>query len=139
KLYASLFDNSSIAGILKYTAGENEPEGTVKHAQFTLNGQVFMAMDSEPHAFVFNEAISFFVSCETQEEIDYFWNKLTADGGQESQCGWLKDKFGVSWQIVPLILMQLMEDKDKAKAGRVMQAMMKMKKIEIEKLKEAAE
>jgi predicted 3-demethylubiquinone-9 3-methyltransferase (glyoxalase superfamily) len=138
-LYTSLFHDSSIAGILKYTAGEDQAEGTVKHAQFLLNGQVFMAMESSGHSFVFNEAISFFVSCETQEEIDYFWNKLTADGGQESRCGWLKDQFGVSWQIVPSVLMQLLEDKDKAKAGRVMQAMMEMKKLEIEKLNQAAE
>jgi predicted 3-demethylubiquinone-9 3-methyltransferase (glyoxalase superfamily) len=139
KLYTSVFDNSSITGILKYTAGEDQPAGTVKHAQFSLNGQVFMAMESVGHSFEFNEAISFLVSCDTQEEIDHFWNKLTADGGQESQCGWLKDKFGVSWQIVPPVLMQLLEDKDQARAGRVMQAMMKMKKLDIKILKEAAE
>lgn len=136
--YTSLFDDSSITGILKYTAGENQAEGTVKHAQFSLNGQMFMAMESSGHSFVFNEAISFFVSCETQEEIDYFWNKLTADEGQESQCGWLKDKFGVSWQIVPPVLPQLLGDRDQVKAGRVMQAMMKMKKLDIKTLKQAA-
>ena len=136
--YTSLFDNSSIAGILKYTAGENEVEGTVKHAQFSLNKQVFMAMESSmPHAFVFNEAISFFVNCETQEEIDYFWNKLTADGGQESMCGWLKDKFGVSWQIIPPVLGKMMGDKDRAKARRAVQAMMQMKKIIIADLQKA--
>ena len=137
-LYTSLFDNSSIEGILKYTAGEDQAEGTVKHAQFKLNGQVFMAMESSGHSFEFNEAISLFVSCDTQEEIDRLWNKLIADGGSESRCGWLKDKFGVSWQIVPPVLMQLLEDKGKAKAGRVMQAMMKMIKLDIEKLKQAA-
>jgi predicted 3-demethylubiquinone-9 3-methyltransferase (glyoxalase superfamily) len=137
--YTSVFDNSSITGILKYTAGENQAEGTVKHAQFSLSGQIFMAMESMPHPFIFNEAISFFVSCKTQEEIDYFWQKLTAEGGQESMCGWLKDKFGVSWQIVPPVLGELLADKDPAKAKRVMQAMMQMKKIIIADLEKAYE
>ncbi len=136
--YTSVFDNSSISGILKYSAGEHDVEGTVKHAQFSLGGQMFMAMDSSgPHSFVFNEAISLFVSCKNQEEIDYFWQKLTSDGGQESMCGWLKDQFGVSWQIVPPVLLELHADKDPAKAGRVMQAMMKMKKIIIADLEKA--
>lgn len=140
KLYTSVFDNSSITGILKYTTGENEPEGTVKHAQFSLGKQVFMVMDSSgPHDFKFNEAISFYVSCNTQKEIDYFWNKLTAGGGQESMCGWLKDKFGISWQIVPPVLGELLADKDPKKAGSVMQAMMKMKKIIIADLEKAYE
>jgi len=138
--YTSLFDNSSISGILKYTAGEHDVEGTVKHAQFSLHGQMFMAMDSSgPHSFVFNEAISLFVSCKTQEEIDHFWQKLTTGGGQESMCGWVKDKFGVSWQIVPPVLGQLLADKDRAKAARAMQAMMKMKKIIIADLEKASE
>lgn len=138
KLYTSLFDNSSINGILKYAAGENEPEGTVKHAQFKLSGETFMVMDSSyPHQFQFNEAISFFVSAKTQDEIDFYWNKLTADGGEESMCGWLKDKFGVSWQIIPPVLMELMSSKDKVKAGKAMQAMMKMKKIIIADLENA--
>jgi predicted 3-demethylubiquinone-9 3-methyltransferase (glyoxalase superfamily) len=136
--YTSVFDNSSISGILKYTAGEHDIEGTVKHAQFSLNGLMFMAMDSSgPHSFVFNEAISFFVSCKTQGEIDHFWQKLTGGGGQESMCGWLKDQFGVSWQIVPPVLGEMLADKDKTKAGRVMQAMMKMKKIVIADLENA--
>jgi predicted 3-demethylubiquinone-9 3-methyltransferase (glyoxalase superfamily) len=137
--YTSVFDNSSISGILKYTAGENEPEGTVKHAQFSLYGQMFMAMDSSfPHGFKFNEAISFFVACKTQEEVDKYWEKLTADGGQESRCGWLKDKFGISWQIVPDALGRLMNDPDRARAKRVMDAMMKMDKIIIADLEKAA-
>lgn len=136
-LYTSVFDNSSVEGILKYGPGEQDPEGTVKHAQFRLNDQVFMAMDSAgPHNFTFTEALSFFVNCNTQEEIDYFWNKLTADGGQESMCGWLKDKFGVSWQIVPPVLSQLLADKEKGR--KVMQAMMKMKKIIIADIEAAA-
>lgn len=135
--YTTIFPHSSIDGILKFSAQEGA-EGKVKHAQFRLGKQVFMVMDAPgSHAFIFNEAISFFVSCETQEEIDYFWNKLTADGGQESMCGWLKDQFGVSWQIVPPVLMEMHADKDPVKASNVMQAMMKMKKIIIADLEKA--
>ena len=97
-----------------------------------------MALNAGP-LFKFTEAISFLIACETQEEVDYFWNKLTADGGQESQCGWLKDKFGLSWQVTPTILAELLADKDHKKAQRVMQAMLKMKKIEIAALKRAAQ
>ena len=130
--YTSLFRNSSIAGILKFGPGEQEKEGLVKHAQFTLNNQVFMAMDStKDHAFTFNEGVSFVVECETQEDIDYFWNHLT-DGGEESMCGWLKDRYGVSWQIVPAVLGQLMSDPQKA--SRVVPVFMKMKKFNIEEL-----
>ena len=132
KFYTSLFDGSRIIGILRYVKGENEVEGNVKHAQFSLGKNVFMAMDSSfSHQFNFNEAISFVVECDTQDEIDYFWNKLT-EGGEEVQCGWLKDKFGLSWQIVPSILGKLMSDP--AKSQRVIDAFMKMKKFEIEKL-----
>lgn len=135
--YTSIFPASSVEGILKFTAEEGA-EGKVKHAQFNLGKQVFMIMDAPgSHAFTFNEAISFFVSCNTQEEIDYYWEKLIAGGGQESQCGWLKDKFGLSWQIVPPVLMELHADKDPAKAARAMQAMMKMKKIIIADLEKA--
>lgn len=135
--YTTVFPGSSIEGILKYTAAEGA-EGKVKHAQFNLGKQVFMIMDAPgTHAFTFNEAISFFVSCNSQEEVDHYWEKLIAGGGQESQCGWLKDKFGVSWQIVPAILVELLADKDPAKAGKAMQAMMKMKKIIIADLEKA--
>ena len=103
---------------------------------FELEGQRFYAFDAGP-MFKFTEAISFFVNCETQEEIDYFWEKLTVDGCQESMCGWLKDKFGLSWQIIPPVLGELLGDKDQAKAGRAMQAMMKMKKIIIADLQKA--
>jgi predicted 3-demethylubiquinone-9 3-methyltransferase (glyoxalase superfamily) len=133
KLYTSLFKNSEILGIMKNPSGDS-----VLHAQFKLNNEVFMAMDSnEDHKFNFNEAVSFVVNCENQEEVDYFWNKFTADGGEESMCGWLKDKFGVSWQITPTILLKYMSDKDSQKSKRVMEAMLKMKKIIIADLEKA--
>ncbi|MBD0332686.1 MAG: VOC family protein [Chitinophagaceae bacterium] len=133
--YTSVFDNSAIIGILRYSKGDNDVEGTVKHAQFKLDGNVFMVMDSSyPHAFHFNEAISFVVACETQEEIDYYWSKLT-EGGSEGHCGWLKDKFGVSWQVVPTILERLMSEP--VRRDRVMQAFMQMKKFDIEQLQNA--
>lgn len=107
RFYTSIFDNSNINGILKYSNEDHDVEGYVKHAQFTLNNQVFMAMDSSAeHAFTFNEAVSMVVECKTQEEIDYYWTKLS-EGGREDRCGWLKDKFGVSWQIVPSIIGEL--------------------------------
>lgn len=137
RFYTSVFENSDVVGILCYGPGEPEPEGTVKHAQFHLNGEVFMAMDSAmEHPFSFNEAISFLVNCQTQKEVDYFGEKLSA-GGEKSQCGWLKDKFGVSWQIIPTILGKMLQDKDAAKAGRVMQAVLQMDKLSIERLQEA--
>jgi predicted 3-demethylubiquinone-9 3-methyltransferase (glyoxalase superfamily) len=130
--YTFLFDNASIEGILKYNADDNDKEEYVKHAQFNLGKHVFMAMDSSmSHNFSFNEAISIVVECNTQEEIDNYWEKLT-DGGEESKCGWLRDRFGVSWQIIPAILGTLMSNPDKA--PRVIQAFMKMKKFDIEKL-----
>ncbi|MGB4775990.1 MAG: VOC family protein [Daejeonella sp.] len=101
---------------------------------FELNGHKFMGLNAGPQ-FKFNEAVSFVVNCDTQEEIDYYWEKLTADGGQESMCGWLKDKFGVSWQIVPSITGELLSDPEKA--GRVMQVVMQMKKLDMEKMKQA--
>ena len=138
KLYTSVFKNSKIVNISYWAEGSPFPKGQVMNGVFELDGQRFYAFDAGPQ-FKFTEAISFFVNCETQEEIDYFWNKLTAGGGQESMCGWLKDKFGLSWQIVPPVLGELLGDKDPAKAGRVMQAMMKMKKIIIADLKKAYE
>ncbi|HEX8333518.1 MAG TPA: VOC family protein [Segetibacter sp.] len=133
--YTSVFKDSNIEGVLRYGAGESDPEGTVKHAQFTVNNYVMMVMDSSyAHQFSFNEAISFVVTCENQEEIDYYWNKLT-EGGQESRCGWLKDQFGVSWQVVPVILGKLMSDHERS--GRVVQAFMQMKKLDIKILEEA--
>jgi len=136
KLYTSVFKNSKIINISYWGKGGPFPENQVMNGVFELDGQKFYAFDAGPQ-FKFTEAISFFVNCETQEEIDNFWNKLTTDGGQESMCGWLKDKFGVSWQIVPPVLGEMLTDKDKTKAGRVMQAMMGMKKIIIADLKKA--
>jgi predicted 3-demethylubiquinone-9 3-methyltransferase (glyoxalase superfamily) len=133
--YTSIFKNSSINEIRRY--GEVSPgSGNVITGSFTLEGQKFMALNGGP-LFKFNESVSFFVNCENQEEVDYYWHKLIADGGSESQCGWLKDKFGLSWQIIPKALSEFLGDKDPEKAGRVMQAMLQMKKIEVDKLEEA--
>lgn len=136
-LYTSLFDHSSMIKIEHYNAGEEEPEGTVKHATFSLHGQEFMAMDSSlAHGFTFTEAISFFVNCETQEEVDELWAKLT-ENGEPQPCGWLKDQYGVSWQIVPTVLSELLNDPEPEKSERVAEALFQMKKIDIEKLKQA--
>lgn len=138
-LYIRIFKNGKIKKITKYGKAGFEihkmPEGTVMTVEFEINGQDFLALNGGPY-FKFNEAVSFQVFCDTQEEIDYYWNEFTKDGGQESQCGWLKDKFGLSWQIVPTILDKLLEDPEKAEA--VTEAFLKMKKFDIEKLKEAA-
>ncbi|MDX9883987.1 MAG: VOC family protein [Prolixibacteraceae bacterium] len=132
QFYTSVFADSSITGILKYMPGDGDVEGTVKHAQFNLNQMTFMAMDSSfPHSFGFNEAVSFVVECETQEEIDYYWEKLSAVPEAE-QCGWLKDRFGISWQIIPSILEKLMSDPSRSQ--RVVDAFLQMKKFEIDKL-----
>jgi len=139
RFYTSVFKNSDVTGILRYGPGETDAEGTVKHAQFRLHGEVFMAMDSAlEHHFTFTEALSFVVNCETQEEVDYFWENLSA-GGEKSRCGWLKDKFGVSWQIIPTALGKMLQDKDAGKSQRVMQAMLQMDKIDIKTLKQAYE
>jgi predicted 3-demethylubiquinone-9 3-methyltransferase (glyoxalase superfamily) len=129
KFYVSIFKNSKIVSTM---AG---PDGKVLTGTFELEGQQFMALNGGP-MFKFTEAISLFVNCETQAEVDDLWKKLTA-GGAESQCGWLKDKFGLSWQIIPSALGRLLGDKDRAKAGRAMQAMLQMKKIDIAKLQQA--
>jgi predicted 3-demethylubiquinone-9 3-methyltransferase (glyoxalase superfamily) len=138
ELYTTVFNPSKIDGIVRY--GEGEPPdraGTVKHAAFTLAGQRFAAMDSAyAHAFTFNEATSFMVNCDTQEEIDYYWGKLSADPAAE-QCGWLKDKYGLSWQIFPTVLGEMLRDTDKA--ARVTAAFLKMKKFDIGALKRAYE
>jgi predicted 3-demethylubiquinone-9 3-methyltransferase (glyoxalase superfamily) len=133
--YTSLFKNSEVQMISRYGKGEGDVEGYIKHARFTLNGQVFTAMESSgPHAFTFNEGVSIVVPCDNQEEIDYYWNKLT-EGGKESQCGWLKDKFGVSWQIVPAMMGKFMGDPEKSK--RVMEVIMKSIKLNIGELENA--
>ena len=131
QFYTSIFKDSSVTGIL-YDTPENESRRSVVHAQFRIDNYVMMAMDSSlPHPFSFNEAISLVVTCENQEQIDHYWSKLT-EGGEESMCGWLKDKFGVFWQIVPSILEELMSDRERV--GRVMQAFLQMKKFDIETL-----
>ncbi|HEX7294315.1 MAG TPA: VOC family protein [Pyrinomonadaceae bacterium] len=136
--YTSLFPNSRILSVARYGEGAPAPAGSVMVASFQLAGQEFVALNGGPH-FKFNEAISLVINCDTQEEVDRYWEKLTADGGQESQCGWLKDKYGLSWQVTPKILIQLVQGPDKEKAARVFQAMLKMKKIDIPTLLEAAE
>lgn len=138
--YTSVFSPSAIEGILKYGPGEAGREGTVKHAQFYLNHETFMVMDNPmDQSFTFNEALSFVVNCQTQEEVDDYWEKLTTDGGQEGMCGWLKDKFGVSWQIIPEVLPQLLSDPDPVKAQKAMAAMLQMRKIVISQLTQAPE
>ena len=135
--YVSLFKNSKVLNLVRYTDEGPMPKGSLLNASFQLDGQHFMAMDAGPH-FSFSEAFSFFVNCESQQEIDQLWNKLS-DGGEIQMCGWLKDKYGVSWQIIPTILVELMQDKDRVRAKRVMEAMMKMKKLDIDTLKRAYE
>lgn len=133
--YASVFPGSEIEGIAFYPEGDPSTGGKVMHAQFRLSGKVFMAMDGPgEHNFGFNEAYSLVITCRDQQEIDYYWNKLT-EGGEESMCGWLKDRFGVSWQVVPEVLAELMNDPERA--GRVTEAFLKMKKFDIGKLLEA--
>lgn len=134
-LYVSIFKNSKVGTVSRYGKGGPGPEGAVMTATFQLNGQEFMALNGGP-MFKFTEAVSFLVNCETQQEVDDLWEKLS-EGGQKSQCGWLKDKYGLSWQIVPTALGRLMGDPDKAKSGRVMQAMLQMTKIDIAKLQTA--
>jgi predicted 3-demethylubiquinone-9 3-methyltransferase (glyoxalase superfamily) len=133
--YTAVFKNSSIQRLTRHGKGGPGPNGKVMTAAFNLEGQEFMGLNAGPH-FKFTEAISFFVNCETQDEVDYYWEKLS-EGGNKSQCGWLKDKFGLSWQIVPGILGKLLGDKDPNKAQSVMNAMMQMHKIEISELQQA--
>jgi predicted 3-demethylubiquinone-9 3-methyltransferase (glyoxalase superfamily) len=139
--YVSIFKNSGIGKTTRYdeagAAAAGRPKGTVMTIEFRLEGQEFVGLNGGPH-FKFTEAVSFVVNCETQEEVDYYWEKLT-EGGQEVQCGWLKDKFGLSWQVVPTVLVKYLQDKDPEKAKRVMQAMLQMKKIDIQTLKQAYE
>ena len=135
--YTAIFKNSKISSVSRYGDGGPGQPGSVMTATFELDGQEFMALNGGP-LFAFTEAISFFVNCETQAEVDELWGKLT-EGGEESQCGWLKDKFGLSWQIVPSVLGELLNDPDAAKAGRVMNAMLQMKKIDIAGLRSAYE
>jgi predicted 3-demethylubiquinone-9 3-methyltransferase (glyoxalase superfamily) len=138
KFYVSVFPNSKIATTERYGDAGPLPKGTVMTLVCELDGVEFMLLNGGAADFKPNEAISFMVHCETQKEVDHYWNKLTSGGGEESMCGWLKDKYGVSWQITPKALMRLLADRDRAKAKRVMEAMLKMRKIDIATLEEAA-
>lgn len=140
KFYRSVFENSKIGRILRYdeeaAKASGQPAGSVLTIEFEIEGQEFVALNGGPQ-FKFNESVSFVVNCDTQEEVDYYWEKLTGGGGKESACGWLKDKFGVSWQITPTVLIDMLHDKNSQKAERVMHAMLQMQKIDIAQLKAA--
>lgn len=140
KFYNSVFENSSIGKITRYGKEGFEmhkmPEGMVMTIEFTINGMQFVGLNGGP-IFKFNEAISIMLNCDTQEEIDKYWSALTADGGQEGPCGWLKDKFGISWQIAPTVLAELLSSDDKARVQRVTKAYLKMRKFDIQSLLEA--
>ena len=135
-LYTSIFDNSKICKVMRNGDNGPGPKGSVLVMDFELEGQQFHALNGGP-MYKFTPAISFMVSCDDQKEVDRLWSKLTADGGKEVQCGWLEDRFGLSWQIVPKIFMEMINDKDQAKVGRVMAAMMQMVKFDIKKLQAA--
>jgi predicted 3-demethylubiquinone-9 3-methyltransferase (glyoxalase superfamily) len=141
KFYVALFKNSRIGRITRYgdagSQASGQPKGSVMTVSFQLNGQDYTALNGGPH-FKFTEAISFVVNCETQQELDDLWERLST-GGQVLQCGWVKDKYGLAWQVVPTAMFELMSDKDPAKTERVMQAMLKMTKLDIRELKRAAE
>ena len=133
--YVSVFKNSKIKGVTRYGEAGPGPDGSVMTVTFQLDGQEFIALNGGPH-FTFNEAVSFSVSCQTQEEVDEFWTKLS-DGGTEGPCGWLKDKYGLSWQVNPTILGEMLADADPGKSKKVMKAMLQMKKIDIARLRQA--
>src|SRR5438477_4292358 len=136
KFYVGIFKNSKIGKITRYGENGPRPNGSVMTVEFILDRVEFVALNGGPQ-FKFTEAISFSVNCETQDEIDYFWEKLSADGGSTGRCGWLKDKFGVSWQVNPVMLRDMLGDRDADKAQRVMQAMLKMDKLDIANLNRA--
>jgi predicted 3-demethylubiquinone-9 3-methyltransferase (glyoxalase superfamily) len=143
RFYTGIFKNSKIGKISRYGEAGKEVHrrqpGSVMTVEFELEGQKFTALNGGP-VFTFNEAVSFQIMCETQQEIDYYWDRLTKGGDERSQqCGWLKDKFGLSWQVVPTVLEELMSDSDREKAGRVMEALLSMKKLDIETLERASE
>ena len=135
--YISIFKNSKIVGVTRYGETGPGPKGTVMSATFQLDGQQFFALNGGPQ-FTFSPAISFFVNCETQQEVDELWEKLS-EGGKKERCGWLKDKYGLSWQVIPTALGQMLQDKDAQKSKAVMQAMLKMDKIDMKTLKQAYE
>lgn len=135
--YTAIFKNSKIVSLSRYGEAGPGPKGTVMTAKFELNGQQFVALNGGPQ-FKFTEAISFVVNCETQQEVDELWEKLS-EGGEKSRCGWLKDKYGLSWQVIPAVLVEMLQDKDAEKSKRAMNAMMQMNKIDIAGLKRAYE
>jgi predicted 3-demethylubiquinone-9 3-methyltransferase (glyoxalase superfamily) len=136
RFYTSVFPNSKIGEIARYGSAGPRPEGTVMTVSFELDGQKFVALNGGPE-FTFSEAVSFLVNCATQDEVDSYWSALS-EGGEKGPCGWLKDKFGLSWQIVPNRLPELLADPDRELAQRVMEAMLKMRKIEVDELERAA-
>jgi predicted 3-demethylubiquinone-9 3-methyltransferase (glyoxalase superfamily) len=136
--YTSVFKDSVVITVTRYGDAGPGPKGTVMTCAFELNGQRFTALNGGPH-FKFTEAVSFVINCADQDEVDYYWDQLAAEGGQESQCGWLKDKFGLSWQVVPEELPKLLSSGDAAKTQRVMAELMQMKKLDVDKLKRAYE
>jgi predicted 3-demethylubiquinone-9 3-methyltransferase (glyoxalase superfamily) len=135
RFYVSIFKNSKVGAVTRYGDAGPGPKGTVMVVTFQLDGQEFIALNGGPQ-FTFSPAISFVVNCETQEEVDAFWEKLS-EGGEKLQCGWLRDKYGLSWQIVPTVLGEMMQDKDAEKSQRVMKAMLQMTKLDIKRLKQA--
>ena len=138
EFYVSVFPNSKITAVTHYGEAGPGPAGTVLTVSFMLDGNEFIAINGGP-AFTFDEAVSFMIECADQEEIDFYWDKLTADGGQESQCGWLKDKFGLSWQVAPAGMEEALNDPDAARSQRMMKAMLGMQKIDIAALHAAAD
>ena len=141
--YTAIFKNSKIVSVARYgdegAKASGRPKGSAMTVAFELEGQKFVALNGGPH-FKFTEALSFVVNCHTQEEVDHYWNMLSAGGDEKAQqCGWLKDRYGLSWQIVPTVMVELLQDKDPEKTGRVMAALLKMKKLDIETLKQAYE
>ena len=136
--YVSIFKNSRIASVSRFGDAGPGPKGSVMSVIFELEGQTFYALNGGPQ-FTFNPAISLFVNCETQEEVDELWSKLIAGGGSGQRCGWLQDKYGLSWQVIPTVLGKMLQDKDAARSQRVMQAMLQMDKIDIKRLQQAYE
>ncbi len=135
--YVSIFPNSKILSVSRYPEGSPAPAGSVMVVEFELDGKKFQALNAGPQ-FTFDEAISFVIDCKDQKEVDHYWSKLTSDGGEESMCGWVKDRFGLSWQVTPRRLIELISSSDRAKSQRVMQAMLEMRKIDIPTLEAAA-
>ena len=138
-LYTTVFPNSKITEVQRYPADGPGPEGAVMVVRFELDGTVFTALNGGPQHFTFNESVSFVVDCKDQAEVNHYWDSLIADGGEPSQCGWLKDRYGLSWQIVPTVLDELLADPDPQRSNRAMQAMLKMSKLDIAELRAAAD